>query len=404
MNRRNVRSTAVSAVAILTMLLGAAATAVGQSGPPYSFMKIEYPGAALTEATGINNAGRVVGTYYGVDGVSHGFVYNGASYVTVDFPGAPFTYLFGINAAGHIVGSYSLAAAIGPYHGLSVVSGVFTTFDFPNQETDGRAINASGHIVGIYDAAFGMPDHGFFKTGELFTSIDVLGATHTYAFGLNDSGKITGTYVDGIGLHGWMLVGGTVATINVPGATHTFVGGINNSDMIVGWSGQPTKPSGFILSGSRFRSFDANFPNVTATRPWAINDLGQVVGQYTSSDCPGGCSFLATPTTGVPPLCAQSTSLSYAGNTFTQSFTLQSSVPLVWNQWLVIANTPLRLWSLSLPAISAPVSFDVPIPGFPPLGTVLGATFLSTAAGDTVCFDIASVNTSAAATTTPSGR
>jgi probable HAF family extracellular repeat protein len=390
---------ALRCVAICAAVLGAARIGYAQ-GPPYSFVRLQYPDALVTEAHGVNNSGHVVGTYYSQDGKPHGFKYDGVNYTTVDFPGAPFNYVFGVNAAGDMVGGYSTQTGIGPYHGFLFKAGTgsFSTVDFPGQETDGRAINSSGTIVGIYDAAFGQPDHGWSKIGDTFESIDVDGARHTYVFGINDAGRISGTYADSNGrLHGWRRTGSTFSFIDFPGAYNTLVGGTNNSDTVVGWADLATKRSGFVLSGLSFRVFDAAFPGVTATMPGAINDSGQIVGRYYSPDCPGSCAFLATPAPSAPKVCDQSMTLDYANNTLTNHFSIATSTPLQWSVYLVALNTPIQLWTTPIPVVSPTLNFSVPLAGFPSVGPVFGLSILATPSGDAVCADFAYKNTGSAA-------
>ena len=115
------------------------------AGPPYTFTKIQVPGAMRTEASGINNSGQTVGTYWSFDGTVHGFIFDGTTYTTVDYPGAPYTFAFGISAGGQIVGTYGFSA-LGPWSGLLADHGTFSGYDFLGQQTDGRAINVSGNV------------------------------------------------------------------------------------------------------------------------------------------------------------------------------------------------------------------------------------------------------------------
>ncbi len=74
---------------------------------------LAFPGAQVTQANAINDAGQVAGTYVvlnnpGINAtVQHrgGFVYTNGHYQGVDFPGA-FTELSGINGFGDVVGTY----------------------------------------------------------------------------------------------------------------------------------------------------------------------------------------------------------------------------------------------------------------------------------------------------------
>jgi uncharacterized membrane protein len=54
-------------------------------------------------------------------------------------------------------------------------------------------INARGDIVGSYGSADGR-FHGFLLSEGRFTSIDVPGATFTFADGINSEGDIVGAY------------------------------------------------------------------------------------------------------------------------------------------------------------------------------------------------------------------
>jgi len=379
---------------MLTAVICGASLPVYAQGPPYSFSKLEVPGSVRTEASGINTSGQVVGTYHRPDGTVHGFLYDGASYATVDFPGASYSFLFGIGASGSTVGSYSLVDGIGPYHGLTQQGQNFATFDFPNRETDGRAVNAAGHVVGIYNTGFGTANSGYLKVGETYTSIDVPGAQHTYVFGINDAGKITGSYVAGDGsLRGFLRVGAAYSAISFPGATQTFAGGVNNSDTIVGWNRKGSNARhGYVLAGTRLRAFDVDFPGVASTEPVSINDAGQIVGNYFSPDCPNGCGFLATPRTGVLPSCDQKLTLQYTPGTLKMSFSLRTSTPYSWSVSVVALGATLPLWSGSLPAISPTLSFDVPF-AFPAVGPVVGVSLLLNGAGEVVCSDFATINT-----------
>jgi probable HAF family extracellular repeat protein len=62
---------------------------------------------SVTAATGINNAGDIVGYFVGAGNMTHGFVYAGGVYTTIDDPNAiGLTQVFGINDQGDLVGMY----------------------------------------------------------------------------------------------------------------------------------------------------------------------------------------------------------------------------------------------------------------------------------------------------------
>ena len=88
----------------------------------------DFPGAvqvapgSFSEAGGIDNFGNIVSSFgssepcdLGSTGNVHGFVLSGAAYTTVDYPGADVTLAFGINDSGQIVGPYKDASGIHGY-------------------------------------------------------------------------------------------------------------------------------------------------------------------------------------------------------------------------------------------------------------------------------------------------
>jgi probable HAF family extracellular repeat protein len=184
------------------------------------------PGAfPTTQATGINDAGHIVGNFDNSTG-RHGFLDAGGNFTQIDVPGATFTSAFGVNGTGQIVGAVA-------GHGFLDTGGSFTQIDVPGASgTNAFGINGAGQIVGLFDNSTGQ--HGFLDTGGTFTQIDVPGASQTYAFGINDAGQIVGTFVDTTGRHGFLDTGGNFTQLDVPSAISTIANGINDAGRIVG--------------------------------------------------------------------------------------------------------------------------------------------------------------------------
>jgi probable HAF family extracellular repeat protein len=147
---------------------------------------IAVPNSSLTEATGINDAGQVVGDYRGADGLFHAFLLTDGVFETFgNDVGAS-----DINNLGHIVGCYSLCS-----RGFLYSGGAFTSIDVPGAiVTQARSINDRGQIVGVYSSD-GETVRGFAYDGVTFTSIDVTGAVVTDVFRINNLGEIVGFYV-----------------------------------------------------------------------------------------------------------------------------------------------------------------------------------------------------------------
>src|SRR6202044_1757906 len=72
---------------------------------------VDYPGAMVSQAFGINNLGQIVGTWEDTNYCDHGYLLSGGTYTSIDNPNTTCanggTALYGINDAGQMVGSYS---------------------------------------------------------------------------------------------------------------------------------------------------------------------------------------------------------------------------------------------------------------------------------------------------------
>jgi hypothetical protein len=89
------------------------------------FQTIQVPGAMSTQVAGMNNLGQAVGTYFDNGRAAHGFLWRGGSdFTVIEYPGATDTFASGINDSGVIVGSY-LAGGIFYRHGMIAFPAAF---------------------------------------------------------------------------------------------------------------------------------------------------------------------------------------------------------------------------------------------------------------------------------------
>ena len=188
---------------------------------------------AGTRAYGINNAGQVVGFYYGEFNAGapygNGFLYTNGTYATINDPGASINYqnnAYGINNLGEIVGFYQdTAGAVGGYtydeYGYSESNGTFLPLSAPDAVapygTNATGVNDSGVIVGYYYTS-GLVGHGFLYEDSNYTilndpSAGAGGYEGTYAEGINNAGEIVGYYVNSKGVSkGFVLSPGISVT------------------------------------------------------------------------------------------------------------------------------------------------------------------------------------------------
>jgi probable HAF family extracellular repeat protein len=166
---------------------------------------LDFPGANLTEATGVNDDGQVVGNYRDAAGKFHGFFWDAGLFLTfnVPFADASITAPTAINNVGQIVGFYfdnNVTASFpnGHAHGFIYDNGVFSAFDFPQGvETYPADINDHGVILGVYEDA-NFVGGSFLLQDGTFTTFEVpfSGVFATAVSGINNKGQIVGRYIE----------------------------------------------------------------------------------------------------------------------------------------------------------------------------------------------------------------
>ncbi|MEI9972541.1 MAG: Ig-like domain-containing protein [Ignavibacteriota bacterium] len=203
-------------------------------------------------------------------GSSLGFLYREGAFSPIEVPGAAYTSASGIDNAGRIVGFYRLGSNDG-FHGFLYAGGSYSTVDAPGAlSTQVRATNDRGQIVGTFTDAHGQ--HGFVDLGGTFTTLDAPGAVSTAATGINTDGEIVGTYTDsGSRVHGFLYVDGTFSTLDTPGSKQPQSLGINNAGQIVGLPG-------FLYHDGSFAAIDL------AGVHTAIDDAGRIAGAYSDTN------------------------------------------------------------------------------------------------------------------------
>jgi probable HAF family extracellular repeat protein len=229
-------------------------------------------------AAGINNLGQIVGSYVDTYGVSYGYLYSGGTYKTL---GQKNIVATGINDAGDIVG-YSITTA-GTF-GFLDKGGTFSLLKDPSAtgNTYAIGINDAGQIVGYYNNNSGV--HGFLDSGGGYKTLDDPNATGvTVATGINAAGQIAGYYYDGSGAHSFLFSGGGYTTLDDPLATNgTFASGINDAGDIVGHYYVGSSENGFVYSGGVYTPLD-DPSAVGVSAASGINNAGQIVGMFDKS-------------------------------------------------------------------------------------------------------------------------
>jgi hypothetical protein len=176
------------------------------------------------------------------------------------------------------------ACTAGPYS--------FAEFSLPGTSTTALYafdIDNSGNIVGTYFTA-GGGHSGFIydsSTGT-YTTLQYPGFPGTEGFGMNNTGKVVGAYtVDstasvGGGSYLYDLYGsGAFQNIVPPGSIKSQAHGVNDTGKVTG-EYFDTAFHGFVFDGFSYQT--VNVPGATGTTADGITNLGLIVGKYWHSD------------------------------------------------------------------------------------------------------------------------
>jgi hypothetical protein len=303
--RRPLAAAALAALGLGLAVAPAAAMAAPATPPDasanFSFRVVDNPkDPTFNQLLSINNFGVAAG-YFGSGMKGHpnrGYTLEvnrpQLAFASENYPGAAQTQVTGINDARVTVGF--LADKAGNNSGFYSIRGAFKTANYPTRSHSKPAvdqllgINDNDVAVGFYSDAKNV-NHGYtynIKT-HAFRPVTVAGDTNVTAASINRVGDIAGFASTASGTTEGFLEypGGKVVHLQVPGATMTQAFGVNDGDEVVGaytiGSGSNAMSYGFIWSpGFGFQT--VNDPNgIGSTVINGVNDHGKLVGFYTDS-------------------------------------------------------------------------------------------------------------------------
>jgi len=219
------------------------------------FTPLNFPGSVQTQVTGLNNTGTLVGfwapTNLGTGDANYGWYEQGGAFHTVINPNTPnpasgVNQLLGVNNSNVAVGFF--VDATGAAHGYTynIGAGSFSSpINDPSAGIGGStttaAINNAGNIVGFWNLA-GQPtiSNGFLDVGGTFTTLDAPGAVSTQLLGISNNGWIVGTDIDAAGNQHGVLYNehtGSWTVLDAFGLTSNFTtfNGVNDLGQVVGF-------------------------------------------------------------------------------------------------------------------------------------------------------------------------
>ena len=282
---------------------------------PYTFTRLDVPGAAQTQPFGINARDRVVGSYV-QGGVTRGFIYEAGVWTTnIVYPGAVFTQLRGVGPGGEIVGIYRNAGetpGIG-FHGfLLTTEGVFIAVNFPGHVNNvTNRIMPDGTLLGCYHDADIMDSmHGATYSREVYAPTPATGPGEGYSSLDNMASMINGGAPGGRKLTGqifdqhqraFVIDGGVLTEFDAPGSSATIAWDMNPAGTVVGLFVAAGRTHGFVLDHWRVVGGEVtgeyttiNYPNSAYTDVFGINASGDIVGKFRETPTGPFHGYIAT--------------------------------------------------------------------------------------------------------------
>ncbi len=125
------------------------------------FKPVTVDDATSLTAAAVNNFSTIAGFYTNAAGVTDGFVkWVNGRVATLAVPGAAMTQAFGINDRGEVVGTYTVGTGNNAVtHGFTWWDGRFTTVNYPQASSTAlNGVNDEGDVVGFYTDAAGNTD------------------------------------------------------------------------------------------------------------------------------------------------------------------------------------------------------------------------------------------------------
>jgi uncharacterized membrane protein len=317
---------AIALAAAWAATIPAAASAAPAAGQPlparYHYQTITLPGYPSVYVNGISGSGGYAGEGCKDRNCTKVALFVGSpagkiTFYTLPFtnytPTGPFnTTATGMDNAGGVVGAYT--DAHGGFHGfVRSANGALTQINDPQAAAGGTVadgISPDGSvIVGFYLDKAGAP-HGFLLRDDTFTTYDVPGAQGT-VMAFDNPGESGGTYIAADGAsRGFYLIHGKLHTLRAPaepGARHPGVtlSAVDAGGTLFGYVTSANLPGyGIAYANGRYTTF--RDPNQAGTGPqagtviYSANSNGVVAGAYTytngtSTQFPYAKGFIARP-------------------------------------------------------------------------------------------------------------
>ena len=255
----------------------------------FTYESIDVPGVDFLALTASSDFEGYAGYTRSADGEKMvAFTLIDGVFTTYDFPGSQNTYFYAFGNNGLAAGYYEDSEGL--HRGVILEDGELRQYDFPGAiETEIYGYSDSREVLtGNFIDASGVR-RGF--SGDI--TVEVPGATATYADFVNAAGSIVGSYVDAEGLYHAYALPSTgrfiiLDYLEPSSLEYFFLHGINDAEGSGVFVVARAKAVGDIprsyVGSYRYGLHELKFPGSVSTEGWNINQDGSVVGHYNSPD------------------------------------------------------------------------------------------------------------------------
>jgi uncharacterized protein (TIGR03437 family) len=248
-----------------------------------SFTTLDVPGAASTQAVGINNSRQVVLN------APYCYWYDGRTFLPITVGGATYCYATGISDDGQIVGYFRGPVATPSYVFIYYQGRVLASLSAPGaDDTASGGISSNGAYTAIYIIVGPWrgpnPSRALIYHNGDFTGVDVpwcQGTNSSATLGVNNSGQAVGNCN---GSFGFFSDNGASKLVVFPASQTTVATGIDNFQQICGYyKDKAGRTHGFLysLKDGVYQTLD--YPGAKDTFAQGVNDYGDVVGYYSDT-------------------------------------------------------------------------------------------------------------------------
>jgi probable HAF family extracellular repeat protein len=275
----------ITAISLAAVLVALGTGRVRADLPTFTITDLwAITGAPTSYASGVNNAGQVIGNA-STSATTSAFLYSGGALSGLSVSGYQFQNAYGISDSGQVVGSGTTEG--GPGQALLYSGGTIQDLGtvVGGEVSKALGVNDSGQVIGI-------SVNGGGNTNAFIYNLNSGSITHilpayqsvTYPLAINNLGQVVG-YSGGNGTP-FLYSNGSITYLPGFGGIGGSADGINNLGQVVGYSdlagGDGLAPSAFLY----YNGVMTDLGTFGATESWAdaINDNGWIVGGTDYSD------------------------------------------------------------------------------------------------------------------------